>query len=152
MHNVSNERVLSGIKVLDEMLEGKGYYRGSTVLVSGTAGVGKTRIAAHFAEAAFKYEVADCDSVVKFSNLSQRAVSYTWNFGDEEESTMFSPVHTYSLSGTIPVTLISTSSNARPDTIVQDFIFVSRKKQAFSSTFDSCYGRVHIGGFPTSAK
>src|SRR4030042_1129359 len=36
------------------MLEGKGYYRGSTVLVSGTAGVGKTSISAHFAEAACK--------------------------------------------------------------------------------------------------
>jgi len=36
------------------MLEGKGYYRGSTILVSGTSGVGKTSIAAHFAEAACK--------------------------------------------------------------------------------------------------
>ncbi len=36
------------------MLEGKGYYRGSSVLVSGTAGVGKTSTAAHFAEAACK--------------------------------------------------------------------------------------------------
>jgi circadian clock protein KaiC len=34
------------------MLEGKGYYRGSTVLVSGTAGVGKTSVASHFADAA----------------------------------------------------------------------------------------------------
>jgi circadian clock protein KaiC len=53
-HIVSNERVSSGITALDTMLEGKGYYRGSTVLVSGTAGVGKTSIAAHFAEAACK--------------------------------------------------------------------------------------------------
>jgi circadian clock protein KaiC len=53
-HNVSNERISSGIKALDEMLEGKGYYRGSTVLVSGTAGIGKTSTAAHFAEAACK--------------------------------------------------------------------------------------------------
>jgi len=53
-HAVSNERVLSGIDGLDKMLEGKGYYRGSTVLVSGTAGVGKTSVAAHFAEAACK--------------------------------------------------------------------------------------------------
>lgn len=53
-HNVSNERVSSGITALDKMLEGKGYYQGSTVLVSGTAGVGKTSIAAHFAEAACK--------------------------------------------------------------------------------------------------
>ncbi|MCX6255898.1 MAG: circadian clock protein KaiC, partial [Bacteroidia bacterium] len=53
-HIVSNERISSGITVLDKMIEGKGYYRGSTVLVSGTAGVGKTSIASHFAEAACK--------------------------------------------------------------------------------------------------
>src|SRR5688500_9637245 len=49
-HAVSNERVSSGIPALDEMLDGKGYYRGSSVLVSGTAGTGKTSIAAHFAQ------------------------------------------------------------------------------------------------------
>ena len=53
-HIVSNERISSGINELDEMLEGKGYYRGSSILVSGTAGVGKTSISAHFAEAACK--------------------------------------------------------------------------------------------------
>jgi circadian clock protein KaiC len=53
-HIISNERISSGITALDKMLEGKGYFRGSTVLVSGTAGVGKTSIASHFAEAACK--------------------------------------------------------------------------------------------------
>jgi circadian clock protein KaiC len=53
-HIVSNERISSGITELDKMLEGKGYFHGSTILVSGTAGVGKTSIAAHFAEAACK--------------------------------------------------------------------------------------------------
>ncbi len=53
-HIVTNKRISSGITELDKMLEGKGYYRGSTVLISGTAGVGKTSIAAHFAEAACK--------------------------------------------------------------------------------------------------
>jgi circadian clock protein KaiC len=53
-HIASNERISSGITQLDKMLEGKGYFRGSTVLVSGTAGVGKTSVAAHFAEAACK--------------------------------------------------------------------------------------------------
>ncbi|TMG81654.1 MAG: circadian clock protein KaiC [Betaproteobacteria bacterium] len=48
-HAVSNERVSSGVPGLDEMLDGKGYYRGSSILVSGTAGTGKTSIAAHFA-------------------------------------------------------------------------------------------------------
>ena len=48
-HAVSDERVASGIAGLDEMLDGKGYYRGSSILVSGTAGTGKTSVAAHFA-------------------------------------------------------------------------------------------------------
>ena len=53
-HGVSNERISTGVNALDEMLEGKGYYRGSSVLVSGTAGTGKTSISAQFAEAACK--------------------------------------------------------------------------------------------------
>ena len=48
----STERVPSGIPRLDTMLAGKGYYRGSSVLVSGTAGTGKTSLAGHFVDAA----------------------------------------------------------------------------------------------------
>src|SRR3984893_15164437 len=48
-HEVSNARVSSGVKDLDGMLEGKGFYRGSSLLVSGTAGSGKSSLAAHFA-------------------------------------------------------------------------------------------------------
>jgi circadian clock protein KaiC len=48
-HTVNDERVSSGIPRLDAMLGGKGYYRGSSILVSGTAGTGKTSFAAHFA-------------------------------------------------------------------------------------------------------
>jgi circadian clock protein KaiC len=51
-HEVSEERVPTGIPRLDTMLAGGGYYRGSTVLVSGTAGSGKSSVAAHFADAA----------------------------------------------------------------------------------------------------
>lgn len=47
--NVSTERVPTGIPTLDMMLGGKGFYRGSSILVSGTAGTGKTSIAAGFA-------------------------------------------------------------------------------------------------------
>ncbi|MHB9041829.1 MAG: circadian clock protein KaiC [Melioribacteraceae bacterium] len=53
-HISSSERISSGIPRLDTMLSGKGYYRGSTVLVSGTAGTGKTSLAAQFVEAACK--------------------------------------------------------------------------------------------------
>ena len=48
---VSNERVPSGIEDLDEMLDGQGFFRGSTVLLSGTSGTGKTTVAAHLANA-----------------------------------------------------------------------------------------------------
>jgi circadian clock protein KaiC len=51
-HSASTARISSGIPQLDEMLGGKGYYRGSSVLVSGTAGTGKTSVAAHFVDAA----------------------------------------------------------------------------------------------------
>jgi circadian clock protein KaiC len=51
-HKASRERVSSGIPKLDTMLEGKGFYRGATILVSGTAGSGKTSIASFFANAA----------------------------------------------------------------------------------------------------
>jgi circadian clock protein KaiC len=51
-HQVSTERISSGIPRLDEMLGGKGYFKGSTVLVSGTAGTGKTSVAALFARSA----------------------------------------------------------------------------------------------------
>jgi circadian clock protein KaiC len=51
-HAAPNERVSSGLPVLDRMLGGKGFYRGSTILLSGTAGTGKTTLAAHFVDAA----------------------------------------------------------------------------------------------------
>lgn len=47
--DVSSDRVSSGIPALDSMLGGKGFFKGSSVLISGTAGTGKTSIAAYFA-------------------------------------------------------------------------------------------------------
>jgi circadian clock protein KaiC len=50
-HKAPTERISSGIAPLDAMLDGRGYYRGGSVLVSGTPGVGKSSIAAHFVNA-----------------------------------------------------------------------------------------------------
>ena len=47
-HGALTERVSSGVPALDDMMGGRGFFRGSTVLVSGTAGTGKTSLAAHF--------------------------------------------------------------------------------------------------------
>jgi circadian clock protein KaiC len=53
-HTVSNIRVSSGISGLDDMLEGKGYYQGSSIMVTGGPGTGKTSIAASFVMAALR--------------------------------------------------------------------------------------------------
>jgi circadian clock protein KaiC len=51
-HHASAERVPTGVKELDEMLGGKGYYKGSSILLTGTAGSGKSSLAAAFVNAA----------------------------------------------------------------------------------------------------
>jgi circadian clock protein KaiC len=53
-HTVSRERISTGLERLDAMLGGRGYYQGSSVLVSGTAGAGKSSLAATFVDAACK--------------------------------------------------------------------------------------------------
>jgi circadian clock protein KaiC len=50
-HTASRERIPTGVPRLDTMLGGKGFYRGSSILVTGTAGTGKSSLAAHFANA-----------------------------------------------------------------------------------------------------
>ena len=51
-HVACNERVSTGVPALDTMFGGKGYFRGSSILVSGTSGTGKTSLTAHFVDAA----------------------------------------------------------------------------------------------------
>jgi circadian clock protein KaiC len=51
-HVASRERISSGVSELDSMLAGEGFFRGSSILVSGPAGTGKTTFAVSFADAA----------------------------------------------------------------------------------------------------
>ena len=51
-HAISAERVLTGVAQLDEMLGGRGFYKASSILVSGSAGTGKSTLAAQFCAAA----------------------------------------------------------------------------------------------------
>lgn len=53
-HEAPTDHVSTGVAGLDEMLGGKGYYRGASVLISGTAGTGKSTFGAKFAFAAGK--------------------------------------------------------------------------------------------------
>ncbi len=51
-YKISSERVSTGIPSMDEMFGDKGYYRGSSILITGTAGTGKSSFAAYFVDAA----------------------------------------------------------------------------------------------------
>ncbi len=51
-HKVSAERIATGIPRLDAMLGGRGFFRGSSILLTGTPGTGKTIVSANFAQAA----------------------------------------------------------------------------------------------------
>jgi circadian clock protein KaiC len=50
-HTASDEVMSTGIPGLNQMLGAGGFYTGTSILVSGTAGTGKTSLAAHFVEA-----------------------------------------------------------------------------------------------------
>lgn len=51
-HEAASERISTGSPRLDAMFGGEGTFRGSSVLITGTAGTGKTTLAAHFADSA----------------------------------------------------------------------------------------------------
>lgn len=78
-------------------------------------------LACHIPLASFTSESAPCaDGSAIFTNWSEHADLYAWDFGDGNTSTEWSPVHTYAASGEYTVTLISTNQwNDISDTITQ---------------------------------
>jgi circadian clock protein KaiC len=77
-HLVSEERISSGVSDLDKMLGGKGFFRGSSILVSGTAGTGKSSLAFTFLKAAcergepalyFSFEESSAQSVRNMKSI-----------------------------------------------------------------------------------
>jgi len=77
-HAASNERVPTGIAGLDEMLGGRGYFRGSSVLVTGSPGTGKSSVAASFVDVAcrrgeralyFAYEESEAQLVRNMASI-----------------------------------------------------------------------------------
>jgi circadian clock protein KaiC len=77
-HGVSRERVSTGVSRLDAMLGNGGFYKGSTVLVSGTGGTGKSTLAAQFCDATcsrgdramyFAFEESEAEIVRNMSSV-----------------------------------------------------------------------------------
>ena len=70
----------------------------------------------------FNYSLTD--NIYQFSNTSQNAEFYEWDFGDGNTSTAFQPEHAYTASGNYTVTLI-VRNNCGSDTLTQVIDFVS---------------------------
>jgi cyclophilin family peptidyl-prolyl cis-trans isomerase len=56
---------------------------------------------------------------VSFKNMSEKAVSYSWDFGNGESSTEARPVHRYFRSGDYTVTLTATDEKGKSKSITQ---------------------------------
>lgn len=73
------------------------------------------------------FTVAAAGATATFTNTSQHADTYLWNFGDDSTSTEVNPVHQYALPGTYTVTLTTenactTTPSVKTQTIVLDFV------------------------------
>ncbi len=71
---------------------------------------------------------------LNFSNASTNATSYIWDFGDGVNSSLATPVHTYSTQGTYTITLTANHSNGCNDIVTQTVTFTSKPTAAFTVT------------------
>ncbi|MGE4290201.1 MAG: PKD domain-containing protein [Salinivirgaceae bacterium] len=70
--------------------------------------------------ASFQFAVSESNYLeVTFTNYSQNATSYSWNFGDEQTSTETDPVHVYAAAGTYDVVLTATNAASVSKTYTQ---------------------------------
>ena len=95
---VTDERISTGIPDLDDMLGGKGYFKGSTVLITGQAGTGKTSFGAEFVQEAckkgkralfitFRRISKPDDSEHEIDRHRPRAVHKEWSAADKRGQT-----------------------------------------------------------------
>jgi len=73
-------------------------------------------------------------TIIDFNNQSQRAQSYTWNFGDGNTSTQTTPMHTYATPGAFDISLIATDSLGCSDTLAHTNYITSSDITADFST------------------
>jgi len=72
---------------------------------------------------------------VQFNNIKPETISWLWNFGDGNTSTLQNPFHTYTAIGNYDVTLVAYNFNGQSDTIIySNYIHASGINTNFSFT------------------
>ena len=86
-------------------------------------------------EARFLTEINN--RTVSFNNLSNEAVSYNWDFGDNTTSNFINPEHTFVENGTYTVTLTATDSNGNTDVFQDDIVIDFELKLLINGDFEN---------------
>ncbi|MEP7171423.1 MAG: M4 family metallopeptidase, partial [Bacteroidota bacterium] len=80
-------------------------------------------------------------ATVYFTNASNNAGSYLWNFGDGDTSTAVNPSHIYTTSGTFDITLVADGGSCGIDSILKPaYITISLPPAPVSSDTTICAG------------
>lgn len=79
--------------------------------------------------ASFQVEDTDDFLTKKFSNFSQNASTYAWNFGDGNTSTDENPSHTYASAGTYSVVLTASNSDGKSASRTEEVNVVDPNQQ-----------------------
>jgi PKD repeat protein len=79
-----------------------------------------------------------CDGIIQFTDLSQDAISYLWNFGDGNTSTEENPQHTYYSDGVYTVSLTVTNANGSDTKTITDYIIVDLVESPVTQGAESC--------------
>lgn len=92
-------------------------------------------------EAGFTATIECIGNPTLFTDTSKQAISWNWDFGDGNTTTLQNPSHLYASDGTYPVQLIVENAKGCRDTVIQNVIVNPKPTAAFSAT-TSCYGTV----------
>lgn len=102
-----------------------------------------TLLIEHLALADFNFSMDTCNSEVRFNNLSTKSGSCFWDFGDQKQSNIPSPIHVYDSAGSYQVALI-VQDNPCVDSIKKTVNIFDTEPITFDLSYDSCSTKVKL--------
>lgn len=85
----------------------------------------------------FTFTLDEDTGTVEFINISEKATSYQWDFGDGDTSTEINPIKTYTASGTYTVVLTASNTAGATSTFEDEITIVIKEPITLPITFDN---------------